>query len=301
MKTLAKGRRNSKTVVRTWQEFLRGLRLLMGEADGIFGNQTHRATIAYQRIAGMVADGIVGNKTWGQAMADGLDMVEDKDKSKTGPNWPPRPAGARSASLAVRQKLFGTFRYKHSPHPANPEAIKILGNWTGENIAKVTIPQLKGVRGAPKSGVIYVHKRIKAQVVALFQAWEYAGLVDLVEAWAGSWVPRFIRGSRTSLSNHAWGTAFDINAPWNGLRRTPALVGSTGSVRELVGLAHALGFYWGGWFSRKDGMHFEASKVLDSDEIKAVMDTVRPKSRKTCLRCGGSGYEPSRGPHVCRK
>ena len=33
------------------------------------------------------------------------------------------------------------------------------------------------------------------------------------------------------------------------------------SVRELVPIAHDHGFYWGGHFSRCDGMHFEVARV----------------------------------------
>ncbi len=80
--------------------------------------------------------------------------------------------------------------------------------------------------------------------------------------WAGSYVPRFIRGSRTTLSNHAFGTAFDINTRENALGAIPALVGKHGSVRKLVPLANQHGFYWGGHFkSRKDGMHFEIAEL----------------------------------------
>jgi hypothetical protein len=39
-------------------------------------------------------------------------------------------------------------------------------------------------------------------------------------------------------------------------------VGQKGSVRELVQIANNNGFYWGGHFSRKDGMHFEIAKVV---------------------------------------
>ncbi len=65
------------------------------------------------------------------------------------------------------------------------------------------------------------------------------------------------------LSNHAYGTAFDINAAQNGLGVEPAAIGKRGCVRELVPLANRHGFFWGGHFSkRKDGMHFEVGKLL---------------------------------------
>lgn len=69
-------------------------------------------------------------------------------------------------------------------------------------------------------------------------------LIRLVLTYAGSFDPRFIRGSTTTLSNHAFGSAFDINAEWNPLGHTPAPKGTEGSVRELVPIAHEYGFYW---------------------------------------------------------
>ena len=35
----------------------------MGEPDGIFGEQTRRAVVAFQRNNGLPTDGIVGRKT----------------------------------------------------------------------------------------------------------------------------------------------------------------------------------------------------------------------------------------------
>jgi hypothetical protein len=69
-----------------------------------------------------------------------------------------------------------------------------------------------------------------------------------------------MRGGK-QLSTHAFGCAFDINVPWNGYYKVPALVGDQGSVRELVPIANQHGFYWGGHFQYghglSDGMHFE--------------------------------------------
>ncbi len=87
----------------------------------------------------------------------------------------------------------------------------------------------------------------------------------IVAGWGGSYVARFIRGSRTKLSNHSWGTAFDINTLQNGLGKRPALGGEPGSVRALVTLANKHGFNWGGHFSgRLDGMHVEAGKGVQT-------------------------------------
>lgn len=64
-----------------------------------------------------------------------------------------------------------------------------------------------------------------------------------------------------ALSNHSFGSAFDINFVDNQLGDVPAFCGQRGSVRELVAAAHAAGVFWGGFFGTKDGMHFEISKL----------------------------------------
>jgi hypothetical protein len=243
--------------VRTWQNFLVGQDLLEGEVDGVFGPKTVEATKAFQTKNSLDDDGQVGPKTFGTAVAQGLPAMED-DNDENGPNWP-QP----TLSPVFGSKLVGSFKYEAAPTSGNPEGIKFTDNWPSNNIIQVEIPQLKGIEGAPSNGKISFHKLGATQLKNLWQAWEDEGLIHLVKSWAGSWNPRFVRGSRTYLSNHAYGTAFDINAPWNWLGQVPALKGKEGSVRELVPLANQHGFYWGGFFdSRKDGMHFELAKII---------------------------------------
>lgn len=245
-----------------WQYFLRGENYYKQVVDGDFGEGTLKATKKFQRFAGLTADGVVGNQTYGMAFTLGFNNLKDDDTAEYGPNWPPKP-NFSSISKAKRVKVFGEIRFKPAGSSRNPEGIKIINNWTKDNLTKVYIPQLQGVTGAPKSGKVFWHKKGAEQLQGLFQAWEDAGLSNHVLGWAGSWAPRFIRGSRSVLSNHSWATAFDINVPWNGLRKQPALVGQKGSVRELVPIAHEWGFYWLGHAkNRPDGMHFEMAKLL---------------------------------------
>ena len=266
IQTIKKGSKG--TLVRLWQTFLRGHSFYVGIVDGQFGPKTETSTIGFQQANRVTADGIVGNQTWGLAMAQGLELIESPSDAKGGPNWPPKPTDLKPASLALRQKVFGFFDYQPAPTNSNPEGIQILGNWQAENLCRVTVPQLKGVLGAPQSGRIFWHKAAKDQLLGLFQAWEDEGLLPLVRSWAGSWSPRFVRGSRTTLSNHAWATAFDINVSHNGLGQRPALVGEEWSVRELVPLANEWGFWWGGHWgpayggNRADGMHFEVARAI---------------------------------------
>lgn len=113
------------------------------------------------------------------------------------------------------------------------------------------------------------HRLALAQLEGLWKAWQAKDLLPLIITFAGSFAHRFVQGSRTVLSNHAFGSAFDINVAWNQLGHTPALVGGKGSLRPLVPIANDYGFYWGGHFNtRKDGMHFEVAKILTESEIQ---------------------------------
>jgi len=153
---------------------------------------------------------------------------------------------------AERMKVFGYFKYSKLD---NGE-VKILGGWIGKNIVKVNIPQLKNVKGAPKDCNIYVHKKAAEAIKAMFAEFETAGLLKYLLSWDGSFYPRMVRGSTKTLSNHTFGTAFDINARWNPLGVTPAT--GTGTVEPLVEIANKHGFFWGGdYIKRADPMHFE--------------------------------------------
>lgn len=171
-----------------------------------------------------------------------------------------------------RVALFGKIPFKAQPTDANPERVIVPISWSLSNMGEVMIPQLAtlGVRHS-----VTFHYKVKKQAAALWAEWERLGLLSNVNAWNGSWVSRFKRqnGSvedrkarsrllgEADLSNHAWGTAFDINAATYPLG-TPRAKVSVGYL-ELVPVAEAFGFAWGGNFhSRPDPMHFEAYKVL---------------------------------------
>lgn len=247
MQTIKQGSRGVQ--VKRWQYFLIGLgsHLL---ADGDFGQNTHTETVEFQRKNGLVADGIVGKNTYLRAFKLGYRLEEAFD-------YPDKPDFKPLSGNTARARVFGKFNYKSAGD--GTEAIVILGDWERKNIVSIEIPQLEGVPGMLPSGKVRFHRLAAEQLKQLFIDWEKAELMGLVLTWAGSYVPRFIRGSRRTLSNHAFGSAFDINVAWNGLGQIPALVGEKGSVRELVEIANKNGFYWGGHFSRKDGMHFEVA------------------------------------------
>ena len=194
---------------------------------------------------------------------DGLIVGSDDD---SGVDWPPVDVGVRYITSQERANKYGTFTYVARPIPGNPEAIQITG-MKNFGISRVIVPQSmldRKVPGIVHNGV-YVNEKLVDQMSSLFSDWENEGLLDLLLTWDGAYAPRFVRGSKTTLSNHSWGTAFDINAAWNPLGKSGAVVGEKGSVRKLVSLAVKNGFYWGGgaWGSgRIDCMHFEAGVLV---------------------------------------
>lgn len=249
--------------VRAWQHFIVGTDPQSQViASGTFDQVTKNATQKFQSQVGFTgrrADGVVGPATMGKAMGMGFNLLHDDRLDEDGPNWPPAPKESQLTS-AARGSLFGNFAYVAAGTSANPEAITITDGWVANNIVIIDVPQLHGVTGT--NGKISVHRLVAPRVQQIFSAWERAGLKDRVLTWGGSWVPRFVRGSRTCLSNHAWGTAFDINVQWNMLGTQPALKGHRGSVRELVQIAHENGMCWGGHFhDRIDGMHFDCFEI----------------------------------------
>jgi hypothetical protein len=121
--------------------------------------------------------------------------------------------------------------------------------------------------------------------------------------WPGVWgyAERPIRGSSSTLSNHASGTAIDINAPQHPLGTeprdnfTPLEIAAVRAIVEYCGGT----VRWGGTYSgRKDSMHLEinagpaavrriADKIRDHQNRPAVVEQAKkpslPTSKDTCM------------------
>lgn len=246
-------------VVTQWQVFLRGQGFTV-EASGLFDPQTRAATEAFQARHKLDVDGVVANQSFGKAAMLGFELVDHTEAEAAYPALPDFPPLANNAD---RQARFGPLEFVAAPTASNPEAIRVTNGWDGTHLVKVALPQLAGVGGAPASGNVWFHRLGAAPLKALWQAWQDRGLLDKVLSWEGAFNPRFVRGGAAAgvLSNHAFATAFDINFRWNRLGAEPATATEEGCVYELVPVAHEFGFYWGGHFSRRDGMHFELARV----------------------------------------
>lgn len=104
----------------------------------------------------------------------------------------------------------------------------------------------------------------------LWCAWFASEVEPIRKDWSWGWAYRPIRGS-TRLSNHASGTAIDLNAPAHpmGSRDTfsPSQRQRIRSKLAVFGVVR-----WGGdYSSRPDDMHFEIWDA-DRDDVRRVVD-----------------------------
>ncbi|TAN49897.1 MAG: peptidoglycan-binding protein [Methylococcaceae bacterium] len=258
IKVIKKG--STGTFVMQWQIFLRGQDYLVN-SSGMFDEATVEATKQFQHVNNLDVDGVVGNQTLAAALSLGLELVE---YAETEADYPPKPTFSPLVNNAARQETFGRLEFEPAPTATNPEGIRITNKWDTNNIVKVIIPQLRNIEGANASGAVHFHRKAADQLLALWNAWEQNDLLKYVLTYSGDYVPRFVRGKADEqvLSNHAFGTAFDINYAWNKLGTEPATEGAKGCVYKLVPIAHQYGFYWGGHFTRRDGMHFEIATIV---------------------------------------
>lgn len=141
--------------------------------------------------------------------------------------------------------------------------------WVSENLVLVDLPQLEGVHGFPSSGKIKFHKKAAPHLQAAIAEIKERGLLSQIQSFDGAWVPRKIRGSSGIYSTHAFGIAFDINVETNPFGKAPPKSGEKGSVVDLVPIFEKHGFFWGGYFSRPEGHHFQygiKSPTVATDE-----------------------------------
>lgn len=256
MNTLRKGSKGP--LVRAIMFYLTGIGMYQGTVDSSFGPLMEEAVKRYQRARSLVEDGTVGPRTLAALVSEGMSIPIPV----TGSDSPKRPPFGSPNNMWARL-TFGEFKYHSAPEPGNKENIVIEGAWEDENIVSVSV---EGLDAVDKDGRIRLHRKVAAQVQGFFKEVKDKGLSNLIISSDGAFVPRFQRGSKTALSNHSWGSAFDLNADYNGLGKTPAGYGEQGCLLPLVPIAHTWGLYWGGHFSRCDGMHFEVGKILSAGQ-----------------------------------
>lgn len=139
--------------------------------------------------------------------------------------------------------------------------------WTANDRGVIGSYTLPGGKIALRAGDV--------SVVLLWVANRFHEQVERLE-WPGNWgyAERPIRGSTTVLSNHASGTAIDLNAPRHplGVRGTFAPSQVAAIHRILTSINGAV--RWGGDYTgRADEMHFEIN--AGAAGVKAAADRIR--------------------------
>lgn len=191
-------------------------------------------------------------------------MSWEDEPTQPGVKHPSRPAPAsplRPMTHAERLKAFGRFSFVAAPTADNPEHIRVTDDWVELNIVPVVVPM------ATLPRIIHVHRLIAKQCFGLWEDWQKAGRLGDILTFDGAYAGRYKRGrsgGEENLSNHAYGSAWDINAKWNRLGHLPAGKGFTGCMFDLLPSLEARGFVWGGNFGggRTDGMHIECARVI---------------------------------------
>lgn len=202
--------------------------------------------------------------------------------SKRGTNWSPwttfragkhqthmetaRASVETSQTLAFSGPGNGTGAPQASAYPAkNIESPAQRGWGPGEQSASAMQLIQVGVTRA------YVHPVAAPLYKELIRLLMQAGHDHLVSG--GGWNYRLKRGGST-LSNHSWGLALDMDVPHNPFQRggptdmpTGRPGGNPGQVRAI---AHSLGMRWGGDYrGTRDAMHFEVM-LSKADTIALV-------------------------------
>jgi hypothetical protein len=121
------------------------------------------------------------------------------------------------------------------------------------NLVLWDVPVALEIGVIPKK--LYCNKLMIAPLTAAFTALIKTGAVKELKTFDGCFNIRYQRGSRTKASIHSWALAIDVNAAWNALGSTPTLSAL------FVKCFTDSGFDWGGNWQRKDGMHFQLSKL----------------------------------------
>lgn len=155
-------------------------------------------------------------------------------------------AGLRGARNATMLRLIGNPRGSYDTDCRHPTNARIAAQMETADVGPF---RATGIRPAVAS-----LRAVLADVA------EEAPEVHAAMSSAGMLCCRLVRGSRSAISNHAWGTAIDIRLDGKLDRR-----GDGRTQRGLLAVQPIFNrhkWFWGAAFRTEDAMHFEASDQL---------------------------------------
>jgi hypothetical protein len=135
--------------------------------------------------------------------------------------------------------------------PKRPNGLAAIRATFGEPgevpLAKAVVPdEFKRLPYVAK-GTITCHKLLAPLVSWIFSEISRRGLGAGIKSYDGCYNPRFMRGSKSRWSTHAWAIALDINAGEN----MPGMKNKIDS--RIIGIFEQAGFYQ----LKNDPMHFQ--------------------------------------------
>lgn len=163
------------------------------------------------------------------------------------------------ASVLSNKSVYGD--------PRGPDRTKMSIKWERENIVYIVPPFKMTYAGSPIKK-IRVHKHCAESLLRVFaKLLESATMLDRknpqkvldgagVSIFGGAVMYRLMRGGN-QLSMHSYGCAIDLDPARNGLGdQTPNFA----QYPWVIDAFRSEGWTWGGNWSRKDGMHWQATQ-----------------------------------------
>lgn len=143
---------------------------------------------------------------------------------------------------------------------------KVTAEWEEFNLTYIPLPEpLMLWDGKNKVSRVRCHRRIAGALSAVFNELHLRGFWPNIRMFLGGYNYRKTRGAQ-SMSRHSWGLAVDFDCvtwvPKKGWEWLIPLLQENEPPPEMVAIFAKNGFYWGGWFSKKDAMHFEWGKIV---------------------------------------
>jgi hypothetical protein len=253
--SVGRGGANRSADVRTVQNLLlaRGFSTL-GRADGICGDETIKAIVAFQSGYLRRPDGRIdpGGTTWrslaGTYTGNAIVAVPDTSQvARTVPRPSPQTIniGLTAAGNDFMLERLGSPRSSYSALCQPPTQDRLRRNLVLDTVGPFRVTGLVPAVLSLKA----VMADIEREQPRVYRALGTAGMLCC----------RLVRGSTTAISNHSWGTAIDLTLD--------GVLDTFGDDRVQVGLTliapifNRHGWYWGAAFRKEDAMHFEGSRT----------------------------------------
>jgi peptidoglycan hydrolase-like protein with peptidoglycan-binding domain len=181
------------------QQALQNFKLYKGKVDGIYGNKTQLAVRQFQKLNGLVPDGICGNKTKNELFP----TIENRYKA------------------SIKNELISKFTGNSYPRESN---CKDFFGEVGKNQTKITLPYPMRLAWNERQSIkkMICHKKVAKDLQGIFKkTLDYYG-IDGIEAlgldmYGGCFNVRKIRGG-DRYSTHSWGVGVDIDPASNRLK-----------------------------------------------------------------------------------